>query len=136
MSENYYDILNIEKDASNDDIKKAYRKLALKTHPDKNGGDDTMFKTINMAYETLSDPDKRHVYDNPNQMPDFGGGDIFEQLFRGMGGMNVNMNMNMNNQTSRGPTKRGNHLYKIQISLKDIHTGLVKTLKLKLNKIW
>jgi DnaJ-class molecular chaperone len=138
MSDNYYDVLGVNKDATEDEIKRAYRKLALKTHPDKNGGDDTMFKKINIAYETLSDSDKRHVYDNPNQMPDFGsggfpGGDIFEQLFRGMGGMNINVNIN--GQNHRGPTKRGNHLHRIGISLKDVHTGIIKTLKLKLNKV-
>lgn len=135
MSDNYYDILGVNKDASDDEIKKAYRKLALKTHPDKNGGDDTMFKKINLAYETLSDPDKRRAYDNPNQMPDLGGfpgGDIFEQLFRNMGGMNINVNIN---GQRRGPQKRGNHLHRVNISLRDIHTGLIKTLKLKLNKV-
>jgi DnaJ family protein A protein 2 len=140
MSDNYYDILGVDKDANEVDIKRAYRKLALKTHPDKNGGDDTMFKKINTAYETLSDSDKRHVYDNPNQMPDFGnggfhsggfhGGDIFEQLFRGM-----NINVNINGQKTNGPTKRGNHVHRIGINLKNVHTGLIKTLKLKLNKV-
>jgi DnaJ-class molecular chaperone len=137
MSDNYYDILGVSKDASEDEIKRAYKKLALKTHPDKNGGDDTMFKQINVAYETLSDPDKRREYDNPHQMPDFGGGfpggDIFEQLFRGMGGMNINVNIN--GQRHNGPIKRGNHLHRIGISLNDVHTGLVKTLKLKINKV-
>lgn len=138
MSDNYYDILGVSKDASEDEIKRAYRKLALKTHPDKNGGDDTMFKKINLAYETLSDPDKRNAYDNPNQIPDFGGsgfpgGDIFEQLFRGMGGMNINVNIN--GQRYNGPTKRGNHLHRIAISLRDVHTGIIKTLKLKINKV-
>jgi DnaJ-class molecular chaperone len=139
MSDNYYDILGVKKDASEDEIKRAYRKLALKTHPDKNGGDDTMFKKINVAYETLSDADKRHVYDNPNQMPDFGGGgfhgggDIFEQLFRGMGGMNINVNIN--GQRQNGPVRRGNHLHRISVNLRDIHTGIIKTLKLKLNKV-
>jgi|LakMenEpi03Aug12_release.lakeMendotaPanAssembly.Ray.scaffolds.fasta_scaffold146963_3 DnaJ-class molecular chaperone len=134
MSDNYYDILGINKDATEDDIKRAYRKLALKTHPDKNGGDDIMFKKINIAYNTLLDADKRHVYDNPNEMPDFGGGfpggDIFDQLFRG-----VNVNVNINGQNHRGPTKRGNHLHRISINLKDVHTGIIKTLKLKLNKV-
>lgn len=137
MSDNYYDILGVSKEASEDEIKRAYRKLALKTHPDKNGGDDTMFKKINVAYETLSDPDKRREYDNPHQMPNFGGGgfpggDIFEQLFRGMGGMNINVNIN---GQRHGPLRRSNHLHRISVNLRDIHTGLVKTLKLKLNKV-
>jgi DnaJ-class molecular chaperone len=136
MSDNYYDILGVNKDATEDEIKRAYRKLALKTHPDKNGGDDSMFKKINIAYETLSDTNKRHVYDNPNQIPDFEGfpnGDIFEQFFRGMGGMNINVNIN--GQRQDGPVRRGNHLHRVSVSLRDIHTGLIKTLKLKLNKV-
>jgi DnaJ-class molecular chaperone len=129
-SDNYYNILGISKDASEDDIKRAYRKLALKTHPDKNGGDDTMFKKINLAYETLSDPNKRNAYDNPSMMPNIDGfpGDIFEHF---MGSFNINMNMNINNRH----VKRQSHVHRINIDLKDVHKGLIKTLKLKLNKI-
>ena len=130
MSDNYYDILGVNKDASEDDIKKAYKKLALKTHPDKNGGDDTMFKKINLAYETLSDTDKRRHYDNPNQMPNFGafhGENIFEHLFKNM---SMNMNVNVNRQR-----KRENHMYKLNISLREVYKGISKTLKVKLNKI-
>lgn len=135
--EDYYKILGVSNDASEDEIKRAYRKLALKTHPDKNGGDDTMFKKINLAYETLSDPDKKREYDNPNQIPNFAGGgfpggDLFEQLFRGMGGMNINVNIN---GQRHGPQKRANHVHRVNVSLRDIHTGLIKTLKLKLNKM-
>jgi molecular chaperone DnaJ len=65
----YYQILGVSRDSSSEDIKKAYRKLALKYHPDKAGGDkasEEMFKKINEAYETLSDPEKRKNYNNPN----------------------------------------------------------------------
>ena len=62
---NYYDILEISKDAPIDDIKKQYKKLALKHHPDR-GGDPEMFKKISEAYQTLSDPEKKRDYDNPN----------------------------------------------------------------------
>ena len=69
---NYYEILNVSKDASVDEIKKQYKKLALKHHPDR-GGDPEMFKKISEAYQTLSDPEKKEEYDNPNpfsrQMP-------------------------------------------------------------------
>jgi molecular chaperone DnaJ len=63
----YYKILGVQKEASSDDIKKAYRKLALKYHPDKNQGDkaaEEKFKEISAAYEILSDPGKRQKYDN------------------------------------------------------------------------
>lgn len=130
MSDNYYDILGVNKDANEDEIKRAYKKLALKTHPDKNGGDDVMFKKINLAYETLSDPDKKRHYDNPNQMPNFGAfheENIFEHLFKNM---NMNMNVNANRQI-----KRENHIYKLNISLREVYKGISKTLKVTLNKI-
>ena len=66
MKKNYYDILGVNKNATQDDIKKAYRNLSKKYHPDKNGGDDSKFKEINEAYDTLGDEVKRREYDNPN----------------------------------------------------------------------
>jgi len=66
----YYEDLGVSRDASTEDIKKAYKKLAMKNHPDK-GGDPEVFKKISEAYETLSDPEKRHQHDNPAQQ--FGG---------------------------------------------------------------
>jgi len=59
----HYEILNIQKDASHNDIKKAYHKLAVKHHPDK-GGDVNKFKEISGAYETLSNPEKKKQYDD------------------------------------------------------------------------
>lgn len=66
MGKDYYKILGIAKGASDDDIKKAYRKLALKYHPDKNkaAGAEEKFKEIAEAYEVLSDQKKREIYDN------------------------------------------------------------------------
>jgi curved DNA-binding protein len=82
----YYTTLEIPKTATQDDIKKAYRKLAMKTHPDRNGGDETKFKKIQEAYDILSDPKKRQNYDNPS--PQFGFNtnhmdmnDFFNQVF-------------------------------------------------------
>jgi DnaJ family protein B protein 4 len=62
-SKSFYHILGVPKDSSANDIKKAYRKLALKHHPDK-GGNEEDFKEISKAYDTLSDPDNRQLYDN------------------------------------------------------------------------
>ena len=69
-AKNYYDILGVKKDASEDEIKKAFRRLARKHHPDT-GGDEEKFKEINGAYEVLSDPEKRSQYDQYGQY--FGG---------------------------------------------------------------
>lgn len=63
MATDYYKILGVDKNASDDEIKKAYRKLAHKYHPDKSGGDAEKFKEINSAYQVLSDKSKRSQYD-------------------------------------------------------------------------
>ncbi|HHD77474.1 MAG TPA: molecular chaperone DnaJ, partial [Campylobacteraceae bacterium] len=99
----YYELLEISRDADENEIKKAYRKLALKYHPDRNQGDkeaEEKFKLVNEAYQVLSDPQKRSVYDRygvqglDNQgfhhfsdmnMEDIMGdlGSIFESVFGG-----------------------------------------------------
>ena len=63
MSKNYYDILGVQKNASKEDIKSAFRKLAHKYHPDKKGGDAAKFKEVSEAYSILSDDKKRSEYD-------------------------------------------------------------------------
>jgi DnaJ-class molecular chaperone len=99
----YYSTLGVNKNASQDEIKKAYKKMSMQHHPDRTGGDDSKFKEINEAYQTLNDPQKKQMYDqfgtadprqrqynsqnfefNFNGSP-FGGGmdDIFEQMFGG-----------------------------------------------------
>merc|ERR1719199_274370 len=85
----FYKLLEVEKNASEPDIKKAYRKLAVKHHPDK-GGDPETFKEITRAYEVLSDSDKRAKYDRFGEegLDGDGGGDpsdIFEAFFGGGG---------------------------------------------------
>lgn len=73
IAKDYYAVLGIEKSASADDIKKAYRKLVVKHHPDKNGGSkdaEEKFKAIQEAYDTLSEPSKRSQYDNARDFRD------------------------------------------------------------------
>ena len=73
---NYYEILGVEKNATPEQIKAAYRKLAMKYHPDRNQGDEAAaekFKEINEAHETLSDQQKRAAYDYELEHPGMGG---------------------------------------------------------------
>lgn len=114
MAKDYYNLLGVEKNATKDDIKKAFYKLASKYHPDKKGGDEAKFKEINEAYQVLSDEKKRKEYDTygqtfngqgpqqggfggfgggfdasdfANMQFDFGDlGDIFGDIFGGQGG--------------------------------------------------
>lgn len=104
MSYEYYSILGIDRNATADEIKKAYRKKAMELHPDRTGWDkekETLFKEVGAAYETLSDPQKKAYYDQTGTPPGQGGGwfggfeggfssqgfgwfgDIFEQFFNG-----------------------------------------------------
>src|SRR4051794_29606419 len=107
MSTDYYGILGVRRDASNDEIKKAYRKLARELHPDLNPGSEERFKEVTRAYEVLSDPEKRQIVDlggdplspgggggSPFGGAGFGGlGDIMDAFFGGGSG-------------SRGPRSR------------------------------
>jgi molecular chaperone DnaJ len=96
MAKDYYGVLGVSQDASQEEVKRAYRKLARKYHPDvsKEADAEEHFKELNEAYEVLSDPDKRSMYDRfgtvtPGGFGDFGGFrdpfDIFAEVF-GMGG--------------------------------------------------
>ena len=74
MAKDYYTILGVEKSASQDEIKKAFRKLAHKYHPDKEGGDESKFKELSEAYQILSDEKRRAEYDTYGQTFGPGGG--------------------------------------------------------------
>lgn len=132
-----YEVLGVAKTASDDDIKKAYRKLAMKYHPDRNQGDkakeaEEQFKEVKHAYEILSDSAKRSAYDahghagiDPNARGGMGAGaqhfdfgDIFSEIFGGAGGMRGRAG-----GAPRGPT-RGNDLsFAIEITLEDAARG-------------
>uniref|UniRef100_A0A672HIK9 DnaJ heat shock protein family (Hsp40) member B1b n=1 Tax=Salarias fasciatus TaxID=181472 RepID=A0A672HIK9_SALFA len=129
MGKDYYDILGIKKGASEDDIKKAYRKQALRYHPDKNKspGAEDKFKEIAEAYDVLSDPKKKDIYDRGGPMGGggggtggpgnfsytfqgdphaifkefFGGHNPFEQFFGANGGMDENMDTRGNGRLPR-----------------------------------
>lgn len=90
----YYEILGVQKGASADEIKKAFRRLAVKLHPDKEGGDETKFKEANEAYEVLKDDKKRQRYDQFGHAGvggASGGGNPYEG-FGGFGGQGQNIN--------------------------------------------
>jgi molecular chaperone DnaJ len=138
----YYEVLGVPKNASDDEIKKAYRKLAMKYHPDRNQGDakaEAQFKEVKEAYEMLSEPEKRQAYDqfghagvDPNMRggPGAGGfggagfadafgdifGDIFGQSRRGGGGRQV---------------YRGNDLsYAMEITLEEAAEGKLSQIRI------
>lgn len=121
----YYAVLGVTKDATPDQIKKAYRKLASQHHPDK-GGDTTKFQEIQTAYDTLSDPQKRQMYDNP-QPQGFPGG--FEMH---MGGMDINEIFSQMFGQQMGMGRRPNRqIFRtlVDIQLIDAYNGTNKILE-------
>ena len=127
-----YDLLGVSPTASDAELKKAYRKKALALHPD-NGGDPEMFKEVTSAYEALSDPNKREMYDRfgPDGLSEsgMGGGmdpqDLFSQLFGGMGGMFGGAGR------PRGPRKGKDLIHRVRVTLEDLYKGKVTKLALQ-----
>lgn len=120
---NYYEILGISKDATQDEVKKVYRKLAFEYHPDRNPEGAEKFKDIAEAYETLSDDGKRREYnyrlENPMAGQGFGGGfeDLFNQMFNGGNPFGGGFQ-----QQRRAPEK----VIEIQIDVIESFKGVVK----------
>ncbi|MDR0942650.1 MAG: molecular chaperone DnaJ [Holosporales bacterium] len=145
MAKDYYSILGVSKDATQEDLKKAYRKLAVKYHPDKNPGDkqaEEKFKEINEAYDVLKDEQKRAAYDRYgsegvqnggfNGSSGFSGGfdfsgnfsnfsDIFEEMF----GSAFSSHGRQGYQQQPGSDIR----YDISISLEDAYKGMTSRIK-------
>lgn len=117
----HYQILGVDRDASPEDIKKAYRKLARQLHPDVNSAPDASekFKAVTHAYDVLSDPKQKQSYDMGGQGggADFGGfGDIFETFFGGGGG---------GRRQPRSRQERGQDaLLRVELSLSDVIFGV------------
>ena len=151
----YYEVLEISREVDADGIKKAYRKLAVKYHPDKNPGDkhaEEKFKELGEAYEALSDPQKRAIYDqhghaafDPRQRARGGGGggagfhdpfDIFREVFGGAGGGSIFENLFGGQQSDPSGPQRGDDLrYDLEISLEEAALGCEKEISVtKLDK--
>lgn len=134
---NYYEILEVPEAATAEEIKKAYRQLALKYHPDRNPDNpdaEAHFKEVAEAYSVLGDEEKRRKYDNgsqdftgfPGGFGGFGGGfdmdDIFEQFFAGR---------RAGYQRKQQPQKGSDLRIKIPMNLKELFTGSTKKVKYK-----
>jgi curved DNA-binding protein len=118
----YYNILGVDRSASQDDIKKAYRKLAAQHHPDR-GGDTAKFQEISVAYDTLGNPDKRAQYDNPapQGFQQYGGMPPgFEDILRGFSGSPFG---DIFGQRRQQPVRNRTLNLQTQITLEEAFTG-------------
>ena len=133
MKRDYYEILGVDRNASDEDIKRAFRRLAFKYHPDHNRGDgaEEQFKEVNEAYEVLSDSNKRAAYDRFGHSGgegifgrgfdgfDFGFGDIFEAFFGGTA-----------TATRQAPQRGASLQYGTAITLEEAASGTEKEIKI------
>ena len=141
----YYEVLGVERDASDDAIKKAYRKLAFDHHPDRNPGDqnaETRFKEATEAYEVLRDADKRAQYDRFGHTP-FGGmggaggfsgfdlADALRAFMRDFGGDLGGFGDLFGGSQSRGPRRGDDLQVRIRLTLEEVASGVEKKIKVK-----
>lgn len=141
----YYELLGVSRDADDEEIKKAYRKLALKYHPDRNEGSkesEERFKEVTKAYEVLRDSEKRAMYDRYGEQgvrgqagggAGFGGFDftdaleVFMRDFGGFGGLG---DLFGQQRGSRGGPRKGQSLrVKLPLTLEEVSTGVTKTIE-------
>lgn len=142
----YYEVLGVERGAGEEAIKKAYRKLAVKFHPDKNPGDhaaEERFKELGEAYEALMDPQKRAAYDRYGhaafQQGGFGGGggfhdpvDLFREVFGAGGGAGGIFEHFFGGGSDSSGRQRGSDLrYDLQITLEEAATGCEKEIEIR-----
>ena len=125
--ENHYDVLGVQKDATQADIKKQYQRLARKHHPDRSDASDAkeQFQKVNTAYQTLKDPQKRAEYDTPQQQR-------HEYSFRssGMGGHNIHdiLREAMGGMGGRQQQREQRPMAQVNITLEEAYTGTAREL--------